>query len=518
MIIRKPYAFLIKNFKRIHIVLLILSLYVAYKLFDVSGFVSDFMRFESYDAYQNPVTNHITLILQLVLIILFVGSISLLSLLRYKGKPWKMYLIPAVIYLVLFFVLNMIKSFFVGYTNDVETTDLRLSRDLLMIFLIAQFPVIGIFIMRTFGFDINKFNFNSDQEFLSLSEEDREEIEISINVDKNSFLRFFRRLKRNTGYFYKEHKKLCRFLIVIFVVIIGYGSYKTIFVTHKSYSEGDIYNANGYTIRVNNSYYTDKDYKGDVITELSNFVVVDLTIQNNSEPRTIKIDNFHLKNGVSDFVTTGKIYEKEFQDLGVTYDSVKELKRGEVLDLIIIFKVDKKLKKNSFSLFYQENEGTLRKIKLKTKDVSKIEDMNKLELGDSIKFELRGKKQEVSLDDYVILDTIDYKYRSCVSTSCTITNANYTAPGDKRVLEIDFGSNIFSGKEMVDFSIEYGKIKYIDNNKEEHIIDFDYPLKKTAQGKKIITLVPAEVEGSNELDIVYTIRNKKYTYKVDMGE
>ena len=44
MIIRKPYAFLIKNFKKIHIALLILGLFVGYKLFDVTSFVNEFMK------------------------------------------------------------------------------------------------------------------------------------------------------------------------------------------------------------------------------------------------------------------------------------------------------------------------------------------------------------------------------------------------------------------------------------------------------------------------------------------
>ena len=44
MIIRKPYAFLIKNFRKIHIVLLILSLFVAYKLINVNSFVYEFMK------------------------------------------------------------------------------------------------------------------------------------------------------------------------------------------------------------------------------------------------------------------------------------------------------------------------------------------------------------------------------------------------------------------------------------------------------------------------------------------
>ena len=69
MIIRKPYAFLIKNFKKIHIALLILGIYVGYKLLDVITFVNEFMKFGTYDLYANPVSNYISFGCRMVLFI-----------------------------------------------------------------------------------------------------------------------------------------------------------------------------------------------------------------------------------------------------------------------------------------------------------------------------------------------------------------------------------------------------------------------------------------------------------------
>jgi len=135
MIIRKPYAFLIKNFKKIHIFLLILSIYVAYKLIGVSSFVNEFMRLGTYDLFNDPITNHITWLTTLAIFLLIIGSSAILFLLNHKKKPWKLYLIPIIEYFALFLVLEMIKSFFGNYSSDVATTDLRLSKDLLMIFI-----------------------------------------------------------------------------------------------------------------------------------------------------------------------------------------------------------------------------------------------------------------------------------------------------------------------------------------------------------------------------------------------
>ena len=102
MIIRKPYAFLIKNFKKIHVVLLVLSIFVLFKLTGVSSFVNDFMRYGIYDTYGDPITAHITFLLRLAVFILGLGSGALIFLLRHKKKPWKAYLIPFIEYVALF--------------------------------------------------------------------------------------------------------------------------------------------------------------------------------------------------------------------------------------------------------------------------------------------------------------------------------------------------------------------------------------------------------------------------------
>ena len=341
MIIRKPYAFLIKNFKKIHIVLLVLSLFVCYKIFDVASFIADFMSFGTYDYYTDPFTRHASTGMLVSIALIFLGSAAILFLLRYKQKQWKLYLIPIIEYGAMFFVLGMLKGIFNMYNTVIETTDVRLARDLLIMLAIAQIPAIAVFVIRVFGLDKKKFNFKQDEEFLGLSEADREEVEVNLDIDKDSFKRFYRRTKRNINYFYTEHKKICVMIVVLILLTGVIGTYKHFFVTNKSYEEGEIYSANGYTMKINDAYYTDKDYAGNVISKKSAFVIIDVIVKNNSQPRTIDMENFHIKNGTKDFVSTRKTYEKEFVDLGTTYNIVKELKRDEQTSFIIVYKVDK---------------------------------------------------------------------------------------------------------------------------------------------------------------------------------
>ena len=512
MIIRKPYAFLIKNFKKIHIFLFVLSLFVAYKLVNVNGFVAEFMRFGTYDLYQNPVQNHISVWLLFAVFLLIIGSVSLVLLLRYKQKPWKLYLIPVIEYFSLFFVLNIIRGFFKNYTDDVATTDLRMARDLLIMFLVIQLPSIAIFLVRGLGLDINKFHFNVDKEYLELNEEDREEIEIGINIDKNSFLRAYRRFLRNVRYFYLEHTKGCKLIFAIAIVFLGFNVYRIIFVTNKSYSEGDYYSANGYTMRINQAYFTDKDYKGNIISKNSNFIVVDINIQNNSSPRKINLENFHLKNGTKDYVTTRKIYEKEFSDMGETYDSVKEVRRGEKLHFIIVYKVNNSLKKGKFVLYYQESGGILRKIKLKLKDVREIENPVVLQFGDYMDIDIQSNPDSISFDKYQVLTETDYLVRNCISTGCDVVNRKLTTDGSYKILQINFGSDTYVAKNVIDFLKSYGKIIYKDSSGLEEELKVIDLVGRSYFGKVIYLKVPNYIKEEDLLRMEFTIRNKQYIY------
>ena len=512
MIIRKPYAFLIKNFKKIHIVLLFLSLFVAYKLAGVNRFINQFMETGIYDPFSNQIAQYVSIWVKFSLILIVVGSVSLLILLRYKGKPWKIYLIPIIEYFFLFLVLNMITSFFKTYSIDINPLDIKFSRDLLVIFLLVQFPAIGIFGMRTLGLDYKKFKFNSDQEFLELSEKDREEIEIAIDFDINSLKRLYRRTIRNINYFYIEHKKICITVGVVLLIIFVNRAYNYIFIVNKTYKEGDIYNANGLTIKVNKSYFTDKDDQGNVISKNNNFVIIDFTITNNGSEKKINMDNFHLKNK-RDFTTTNKTYATEFMDLGRTYDSVKVVKRGETINFIIVFKVDSNLKKNRFNLYYQEDGGILRKIKIKLKDVSKIEDVEKFELLQNITVPINYKEDTISFDYFEFKDLIKYVTRKCTREGCSNVDNELISDGTYKIMEIEFGSEYSEAKNMVDFLVKYGKINYKDSSGEDGTIEIKNALSRTNTGKTIYLKAPIEIVNATEVNLELLVRNKHYIYK-----
>lgn len=516
MIIRKPYAFLIKNFKKIHIALLLFAVFVGYKLFDVTKFVNEFMKYGTYDLYADPVSNYISFGLMFSLLLIVVFSAALIFLLMHKNKPWKAYLIPLIEYLILFFVLLIINSFFGNYTKYVETTDLRFSRDLLVIFMIGQVPAIYVFIMRIFGLDIKKFNFNADAEFLELSEEDREEFEISLDIDKNTIKRNFKKFLRYFNYFYLEHKIICTLIVVIIIGMLGYNTYEYIFITNKSYKEGQFYNINGLSIVVNNTYYSQTDYKGEVISKKNNFVIVDLSITNNAAPQTVNLNYFHLKNSSEDYTTTKNIYATEFQDLGITYKEVKEIKRNETIRFIIIYKVDKKLNPNNFVLYYQEthNKNILRKYKLKVINLDKKLEEKTYSTGEALPINIFELKDEVTFDHYSVSDKFDYRTFKCTRESCVTVAYTMTAPEGYLIIKIPFISTTVEAKNMIDFVSKYGIIIYKDRDGYDREIKFKNPITNKYYGKVIYLLIPDDFDNEKGFSIEFNVRGNKYLYNM----
>ncbi len=517
MIIKKPYAFLIKNFRKIHIFLILIGIYVFIRTLGVIGFVNDFMQVGTYNVLADPITKHITTFMNIGIFIMIVGSVALLFLLMHKEKPWKIYLIPVITYILLFLVLGMVKGFFNTYQDNIAVTNIRLSRDFLMIFMFGQIPSLAIFGMRVFGWDIKKFDFNSDLDTLDLSEEDREEIEVSLNFDINTIKRTYRRVVRNIGYFYKEHTKICRAIIAILAIILIYNAYIFIFVTHKTYKQGQPYNVSGYTFVVGDAYFTDKDVNGDVISKDSNFVIVKIKATNNEEARNLDTSNFHIRAGRKSYGGTDITYEKEFSDIGKCYKKVTEIKKDESLEFIIVYKVDKKISKNRFDLYYQEQWGIYksRKIQLKIKDISKVSKPKKLKLGEYFDVLLAGKEESLSIENYKLTPSTTVYFNICSAIDeCDLYEDDYSAPKDHLFMEMYFSSDSYEAKNMIDFLKKYGRINYKDSKGKKHTQEVVNGIPKTYLGKVVYLKVPKEFDYYEDVELHITVRDKEYYYQL----
>ena len=516
MIIRKPYAFFIKNFRKIHILLILISITILFKQTQVTNFTKEFIRLQTYDPNNFPITKYIPGYILLLTILVLIGSIVIAVVLQRKNKPWRLYLVPIITYSAVLIVDFVVRAYFLGYNGQETSTEVSLYRDVLIFSTITQYISIGIFLLRVSGLDLRKFNFQLDEEYLELDEEDQEEIEININIDKHSFARTFNKLIRNLGYIYQEHKKVCIALFTIVGLFILREAFIFIFVNNKVYRQNDTYQVNGYTFVVKKAYYTDKNGNGEKISNLNSFVIIELSVKNNDETRIMDADRFHLLNGVSNYSQTASTYGEEFEDLGEAYDR-REINTNKSIDTLLIYKVRNDLNKNRFVLSYQEKGITnnLRKIKLKIEDLSKIK-KHTMNMGEAMKVKIGSLKEKISVDDVQIDDKASYTERLCNMESCENVTEEKTAPAGKKIMVIGYGTDEIESKELIDFSTRYGKIIYIDNKNKRQELKLEFALDTSAKGKIFYALVPANITDAKEITLNYTIRNNSYNYKIEL--
>ena len=514
MIIKKPYVLLIKHFRKIHIILFVLGLIVYFMHTRLGSFLNEFLEYGIYNSY-DPISHYITWFSLLFLIIIIFFSISLVFLLKKKNKPWKLYLVPAITYLIMLLLYLMLISYFNTYNGVLVLSEIKLYIDLIITLNIIQLPGLLIFLIRAIGLDLKKFDFQFDEEYLELDESDKDEIEINVKIDKASFVRGGKRLLRNLNYFYLEHKKLVISVLVILSILVLYHSYKVIFVLNKDYSQDDVYDASGYTIKINNSYYTDKNYAGDIISNKSAFVILDVTVKNNWDDREINLKRFHIMNGITNSTEDSNVYSSDFKDLGNVYNG-DEIKQGEEVNFIMIFRVPNDLKVDRYVLFYQEldDRSTLRKIKLKIENLSKIEDQKELKINDSIKLNIKKEPEELSIDSYNIKPSLEYSVKNCNMNYCFTEKKSTNYSKGYQVMKIGFSSDTYDSKELIDFCTSYGKIEYIDSSNKTKVDKMVNQLKYSYLGKYVYLKISDEIANSKSLKLIFIVRNKKYTYVI----
>ena len=511
MILRKPYALLIQYFQRIHLLLIIICAYIFYKFIALRTFVAEFLQTESYNAYYEPISDYISIGLILALLVVVAISIVLIVLLRYKKKPWKVYLVPIFEYVFMIALFIYIKSYFDSYDELSSIQLIMAGRDFLNIVYLPQFVVFIIFGIRFLGIDLKKFGFKEDEEYLDIKEEDREEFEVNIEFDKDKITRNIKRFFRNVRYVYFEHKRVCNaIIIIIFVSITGY-TYYYFGILHKTYQEGTTFSANYYDITVNNSYLTTRDSRGDIITNSSSaYLILNVTVKNNASKRKINLDRFRVMNKSDQFKYTSREYD-EFKDLGNSYSPDRKMDSGKEVTFILVYRVDASLDPSKYVLYYSDvsMDNILKKTKLNVKDVRDIEVVSTVNLNEKMTFE---DKTTLTITGVKIGNETTYSRYGCSDTGCAIMELPLQS--SNKILEISFVSNNFTGKSFVDFSNIYAKIKYEDKNGKSKSIT-PSSLVSNYNGNYAYYSVPNDADTDKTISLVFTFRNRQYVYQLN---
>ena len=185
MVLKKPYAFIIKHFRAIHLLLLIPIFYLIIKTRAIVYFFNSYVTYGYNLNFSEVLTNisshYINILMYISVIIILLVFVSMSIILQQKEKPTKLYNICIIYYIMIFLLITVCFSLF----NAVEADTLddilsRFVRDIGFIVYISEYAFAALTFIRGIGFNIKKFNFKSDLEDLEISNEDSEEFEFLV--------------------------------------------------------------------------------------------------------------------------------------------------------------------------------------------------------------------------------------------------------------------------------------------------------------------------------------------------
>ncbi|MDD2409283.1 MAG: hypothetical protein PHD03_00975 [Bacilli bacterium] len=528
MILKKPYAFLIKYFKLIHI---ILSALIGYIISSFSN-ITDFFVFYTKSDFSYTITSvsqYINPLIYLALLIVIIFSLAMFILMRRKKKPTLFYIITFIYYLILIIAVliasNAIKSL-VEASLSQQTT--RVFRDIYLIISIPQYYFIVMSIIRGIGFDVKKFNFNKDLQELEIKSEDDEEFEFIIGKDSYIYKRKVRRFVRELKYYILENKLIISIISgVIFIPVIIYLIINLNFIDKIL---GNIGNVDNFTIDLKEAYETQYDYNGDLVNKDKKYIILNMTITNKSNsPQKFKETSFFLKRGKNIYYNKPSL-RNYFIDIGKAYTN-ENITSQATKNLIFVFEVKNKKSFNKYYLnilkeiTYKDNQEVYNYSKLKIKP---------LVINESPKRVVRQEKEVIRLgknlfnDSNIILSNIEiipsyeYTYELCKNNICKeyidvikpqdSINQNLLIITYKLNLAKEIGINE-TVKNNSDFFDKFLKVEYTLNNKNI-IKSFASRTYNNIENKVFIDL-PKVITDKSDLNIMINTRNSHHFIKFE---
>ncbi len=531
MILRKPYAFFIKYFKWLHAIIAVLVALLLYRSFSIYNFFRAYVQ--DYSSALNEFSPRMLLsmysfILALSVIILI---IILLSVMIYKKKPKALYIYSLIVYvatIALYFIVY-------PYLRDVSAylLDIRLSsalRDLFLIISVLQLVSLIWYGVRATGFDIKQFDFGSDLQKLDIDEKDSEEIEVSLEFDKNKVNRQVRNKIRQFRYVYGENKLIINTVLIIFVIVIAFTIYMNIGVYTASYEQGESFSASGVVMNIRDSYLTQYGPSGNKITD-DMLVAIKFDIKKTgSVDKTLNTGLATLRVGGTSY-GQNRDYAKEIYDLGTPYTG--QSLNNEFQTYILAFLIPYEDADKAMTLKFNDNVSYVKGelgaknifVDLKPTNLSGHRNVSETKLGEEETFENSVlENTSLKINSYEIGDKFKVNYKYCYATNKCIDSTEYVVPTAtghylKTLMKIDgqfsYDSNINDSRitNLTSFLNTFGTINYkINDNWLSQRIDTERIKPNVGTDSAIYIEIPLEVSNATEINLTFNIRNLTYKY------
>ena len=504
MILKKPYAFLIKYFKVIHGILALLYVYLAFK---TSSLLNYYNAFISRTTGSSTALSYVTKFPFFIIILTFIICIILYILMSYKKKPKLLYAVLVLIYIAVFVVTIMsYRGLNIIYSSVLDSKTTLLYRDLLRIVLIFQYISIAFITIRAIGFDIKKFNFSEDIHSLDIDITDDEEVELVMGVDKHKITQKINRKMREFKYYLEENKIFASIMVAAIVLL----ALSTITIDkafiNKEYKEGETFSSDTFNMNITNSYISKKTYDGNTLSDKYSYVVLNLFISPIKLGKKLNTAQMVLTIGDTEYKVNKKL-GKVFKDIGVGYENqvinnarkyilIYEIPDTEVKkDMYVQYAGSAKTTKINLSPISLDTNGEEKEYKLK----EKLDFSNSILNGNSLQINNYEINQKFPITYTYDIDGKTYEGKK------NISSLNNT------ILKLDIEANIESSLSIKDILMDYSKVKY---SKESNEYESGFISDKTpSNSTNLLYLeITKNIENADNIWFETSIRNIKYKY------
>ena len=517
MILKKPYAFFIKMFKPIHLILSVMVVYLFYLTNNILIFLNQYIYSSESLISKDLLISLTSKFLYVIPIVIILFFFVLLGIMYKKKKPIIFYLVGIFVFIVILVINIYTGNFLVVISeNIVSVRIIKLIHDLILINLILECLFFILLFIRGLGVDFKKFDFSSDISRIQINESDKEEFEVNINIDFNEKRRKKNKKLRDLKYLYFENKFLINIVSIVFLLLMASIISFVIIKNNKVNKEGIYYSANSFDFRVNSTVILNEDYKGNKITD-NYLIVVDVNIKSKYFENSLYLNDFSLKIENIKIKPTKK-YIDYLVDLGVSYDERKLSLEDE--DYIFTFEIPEKYI-NSDMYFSYNSEGNIVDVLVKPKELMSKDVLVTKNINSNIEFDdpLKGVKFNVNSYELSNMFVIDYNY--CIKDDDCIPSKEYLKPSidenyDKVILKLNVNyeqNGVLNVKNFYSLLSNFGGIAYKKNGTWYVTYKFEEITSTKKYLKEDVYIgVHSNVMMADSIKLIFNIRNLKYEY------
>ena len=370
MILRRPYAILIKYFRLIHVLLFGIFIYSLFAFRKIYFFLVDYVKKGTFNYIEDMAGKYVPMLLFGLMIIVLISAIFIYLLMKRKDKPSLFYVLMTVYSAIAIILMIFYHNFFASLSDTAhETFTIIVYRDIMAFLYYLCYFFVGILFVRAFGFDIKKFSFEKDKKELNLDSSDNEEVELGLSIDKYDAIKALRKEKREFSYYYKENKKIFNIIGIIIAVVIVIFVYIHFFVNNKVYSDSSIISVGSMDYKVLETFVTNHDSYQNVISNNSYFLVMNLEITNKGNSTYYLDKEMFRLNYNNNYLYLATNYCSSFADIGKCYTPDTGITKGRG-EYILLFKIDKSSYDGYFEILKSKSNGfSYNKMKIETGEI-----------------------------------------------------------------------------------------------------------------------------------------------------